>query len=331
MEFSGKKLSMRFWKGLPSVKKVHWMVLFASLVPSSSGQTVPPGSASPAPHQIPIPDGTLVELRFAQAIVGSGSHARIDSGDSETAQADPGDKVSLVADADVRVHGVVIITKGSIAQASVTAVKSTLRTLSSGIGLKLEWIQDVNGNKLPLRATEEAGSGSVMIVVSHGATGVVAQPESMRKVIHLLTGKFRNTRLESIPVGTRIFGYTNGSVSFDAGNIQESADANAPVVITVYQIKEKASKPFSVECDGRPLGSVGPQHFLIFNLLPGAHTCGLHDYPMRGLTAESGGEYFLRIIPMDGTLKTISVGEGEDSIVGMEAIETQSSGETTTH
>src|SRR4051794_17164274 len=68
-----------------------------------TGSTAPPSNAS-----ISVPDGAPVEMRFAQAVVGSGSNARRDAEDQETPQAEAGDKVRLVAAGDVRIRGVLI-------------------------------------------------------------------------------------------------------------------------------------------------------------------------------------------------------------------------------
>jgi hypothetical protein len=293
------------------------MALFLAFVLPSLGQT---GSITESPsnaRKILVPDGTRIELRFAQAVVGRGSYARRDAQDSETAQADPGDKVRLVAAGDVRVGGVVIVAKGSIAQATVTAVKSTLRSFSSGIGLRLDWVQDTNENRLPLRATEDGKTENVMLVVRRTSTGVVAQPEGKGKS-RVLTGEFRSAGKDSIPVGARMLGYIQGSVSFDADQAPKTLDLTAPAEVTIYQMKDKANAQLSVECDGRLVGRVGPRQFLTLNLAAGGHRCALPDHPGLELVAEPGSEYFLRIVPADGILKNVSVGEGEDSIAGFE-------------
>jgi hypothetical protein len=270
-----------------------------------------------------IRDGTTVEMRFAQAVVGSGSRARRDAGDDETAQADPGDKIRLVSAADVRVGSVVIINKGSIGQATVTNVKSTLRSFSSGIELRLDWIEDVEENKIPVRATALGPAHSVMIVVQPSTAGIVAAPESAG-MVQLLIGEFRNAGMESIPAGTRIFGYVDGDVTLDVSKLQDiSRQTKTPASLTIYAMNHRHSKSgnkFAIVCDGSRLGEIAPQQFVVFDIAPGQHTCQLHEHQSLTFIAAPGSEYFFRIVPEEGTLKAVSVGEGEDSVAGLEFV-----------
>lgn len=77
-------------------------LIAALLALPMSAQVKSESDAPTTSASMSVLDGTPVEMRFAQAVVGSGSNARRDAEDQETPQAEPGDKVRLVAAGDIR-------------------------------------------------------------------------------------------------------------------------------------------------------------------------------------------------------------------------------------
>jgi hypothetical protein len=271
---------------------------------------------------ITIPEGTLIELRFAQAVVGrGGSRARRDAQNDETVEAEVGDKVRLVVAADVKIAGIVVIEKGALAQATVTKVKSDLTSFSSGIGLNLESVDDVTGEKLPLRPAAVGAPRTVMLVVKRTTSGVVAQPEP-EDGPHLLSGPFRSTGLASVPAGTRIYAYLNEDVSFDADKLQQAPKPNGPATITFFRVRERTSSAITISCNGRKLGRVGVLHYLTAELPPGWYSCQADGQRTLEIAAEANAEYFVRIVLQHGeaSLVPVSVGEGEDGLADSEPV-----------
>src|SRR5215470_4244189 len=125
---------------------------------------------------VTIPDGTPVEMRFAQPVRGKVLNP-VDAG----AEAKPGDVVHLVSVADIRVGGLIVIAEGAIAQATVARVKKPLTTLvDTGLGLQLDWIEDVTGAHVALRISPQGESAPFMVQVLSTKSGIVARPETLQ-------------------------------------------------------------------------------------------------------------------------------------------------------
>jgi len=294
-------------------------LIAALLALPMSAQVKSESDAPTTSASMSVPDGTPVEMRFAQAVVGSGSNARRDAEDQETPQAEPGDKVRLVAAGDVRSGGVLIVAKGALGQATVTQVKSTLRTFSSGIRLQLDWIEDTNGKRLPLRATATGTPQGMMMFVRKTSAGVVAGPERKGKV-QSLTGEFRNAGKESIPAGTRIVGYVQGSVPFEIRKAGGTSLDQALATLTVYRLTGGSGEATAITCDANQIGIVGAQRYLVSNLPAGKHSCHAGAGKTLDLVLDADGEYFARIDAKEMSLTVVSVGEGEDAIAGLEQV-----------
>src|SRR5215470_19152353 len=93
---------------------------------SAQAQSVPDSpQVLPAEKAVvTIPDGTPVEMRFAQPVRGKVLNP-VDVG----SEAQQGDVVHLVSVADIRVGGLIVIAEGAVAQATVTKIKKPLTTL----------------------------------------------------------------------------------------------------------------------------------------------------------------------------------------------------------
>jgi len=309
------------------LKWTMWLVIALFASPSSAQQRLDSSAVQPDPpaakRAIQIPDGTAVEMRFAQPVVGKGPDARRDSASFDTAEAEPGDKVRLIAAADVRLDSVVIIAKGAIGQATVTKVKGPLSTLSySGIGLQLGWIEDINGKRLPLRGSVKGKPQSFMVMVLGTPAGVIAGPKVQegKGPGQWFYHSFVHTELkQSIPAGTRIFGYIHGAASLDAaGSAADSGDSKTSATLTLYELRYLVASPSAIECDGNPVGQIGAQQYLVINLAAGKHSCRLRNHQELELVVESGAEYFLHVDSKEGVLRSVTVGEGDDAIANLD-------------
>ena len=95
------------------------------------------------PARLIIPDGIPVKLRLAESV--SSAHARV------------GDLLDFIVVKDVSVGGSTIIQAGTMARGSITGVKGR-RFLGIGgkVSLKLDSVELFNGDRVGLRAKEEA-------------------------------------------------------------------------------------------------------------------------------------------------------------------------------
>jgi hypothetical protein len=273
------------------------------------------------PDVVAIPDGTPVEMRFAQAVRGK----MLDPVDVGT-EAHPGDKVRLVAAADVRVGNLIVIPEGALAQATVLQVKRPLTTLNAtGLGLQLDWVEDVTGAHRALRVSPKGESEPFMLKVVSGSAGLVARPETLRSD---LVGKDAVDFAEIwrsrayIPAGTRLMVYVHGEAVLDATKVEEAQNRvsfsqfETTADLTIYRTKGHGRDRPRILCDGRLAGRVGEQQYLHLDLAPGLHTCLAENQKPREITVQVGQAYYLHLQRSGSNweLKPVSEGEGEDSI-----------------
>lgn len=270
---------------------------------------------------ISIPDGTPVEMRFAQAVKGK----MLDPVDVGV-EAKEGDTVRLVAAADIRVGKKIVISEGAIAQATVVQVKRPLSTLvATGLGLQLDWIEDVTGSHIPLRILQKGKPEPFMVQVVSTPGGVVARPETLRGDIlgknAVDVSQIWRDRYY-IPAGTRIVAYVHGSQTLDSAKVEEAqsrvtfSEFATTVDVVIYRTKGHSRERPRVRCDETLPRSIGEREFIHLDLETGKHHCQIADQPLQEFSVEAGQEYFFHL-QLSGSrweMKPVSVGEGEDSI-----------------
>jgi hypothetical protein len=295
---------------------IYFSVLAAQQIPQPT-----PSQPSLGPDQvsITIPDGTPVEMRFAQAVRGK----MLDPVDVGT-EARPGDSVRLVAVSDLQIRGLIVIAKGAMAEASVTTIKRPLTTLvATGLGLKLDWIEDVTGAHVLLRPTPKGEPQAFMAQVLSTPGGVVARPETLRgdivgknavDISQVWRGK------HYIPAGTRLTAYVDGSPALDVAKVQEAqarvSYSEAEADVTIYRTKGQGSHRPRVLCDASVGRRIGEREYIHLNLAPGKHSCQIETQSPKEISVDAGQEYFLHLRRSGSgwELKQVSVGEGEDSV-----------------
>lgn len=273
-----------------------------------------------ATQTITIPDGTPVEMRFAQAVVGKGG--RRDAENDEMPEAEAGDKVRLVVAANVRVSSVTVIAKGAIGQATVTKVKGEFSSFSSGLGITLDWVEDVDGQKLPLRPTPTGEPRTILLLIHRTQAGVLAGPEP-ETTGRTLTGAFRSSGLRSAPAGTRIFGYLQGAATLDAAKTPGvPASPDDPAAVTFYRLKERPYVPVRIACDGKEIGSLEALQYLTARMVAGKHLCRAGNEKALEFVVAPRDERFIYVELQKQifTLVLVSVGEGEDGIANSEPV-----------
>jgi hypothetical protein len=281
----------------------------------------PAGSPVSAASVVTVPDGTAVEMRFAQPVRGKMLDP-VDVG----AEAMPGDRVRLVSAADVRVGDLIVIAEGAIAQASVLRVKRPLSSLKgTGLVLQFDWIEDVTGAQLPMRILPAGDPQPFMLKVTSTSAGVVARPETLRSD---LAGRdavdvpeiWRSKSY--IPIGTRVTAYVHGAHALDSTKVEEAQDRvsftqfETTADATIYRTKGHGGDRVRILVDGKLAGQIGEKQYLHLDLAPGEHSFQIESQAAQVIKVQMGREYYFHLRPRAGSweLKTVTTGEGEDSI-----------------
>jgi hypothetical protein len=278
---------------------------------------------------VTIADGTSVQLRFAQSLRGLVRRAfgRIET----NARVD--DRIRLVCGRNIKVNGLVVIPKGAVAQATVTGVwlpNQKDPEPQTGLDIQLDWVKDVTGENIPLRAQQSGAAKPFTLEVRSMKGGLVARPYSFKRgLIERGTFKLLFTvwRAQTwAPAGTRITGYVQGNAIVDAEKVQ-SAQTFLPVpnpsaVLMIYRTRGNEDHKPNVKCDDKEASALGAQELLVIELSAGTHNCRLDNQKPVNLTVESGEMYYLHLryrgISDTWELQQVSQQEGEDSVAKLQ-------------
>jgi hypothetical protein len=287
------------------------------------------------PKPVTIPDGTLIQLRLAQSVRGMRRTIR-----GTRVYSKSGDKVRLVAADDVRVNGLVVISKGAVGQATVikadpppintysyndryAALADIFVPKTGGVSLQLDWIEDVTGHAIPLRAypAGEAKPFTMVVLAENG--GVVARPPKLSQDL-----KFKSLAHERAwaPTGTRIFGFVHGAVNIDPVELKDAQTLlpipNPTAMLTIFRGKGHGEMQPRVSCDDKQVAAVGERQYTTLELVTGKHACHTDRQPPVEFTADAGEDYFLRVqyrtFASVWELKILTAAEGEDSISSLQ-------------
>lgn len=290
-----------------------------------------------APQPVTIPDGTQIQLRLAQSVRGMTRSIK-----GTRVYSKPGDKVRLVAADDVRVTGSIVISKGAAGQATVTKVDFPTETYSytdryatlaelfvpktGSVSLQLDWIEDITGHQVPLRAYQAGESKPFIMVVLSEEGGIVARPAKLSQDLKPKTWPHVK---QWAPAGTRIFGFVHGAVNIDPAELKD-AQALLPIpnptaMLTIFRTKGHRELQPRLFCDDKEVAPVGQRQYTTLEFVPGKHLCHADGQPSVELAAEAGEEYFLRVQyhTFAGTweLNSVTTAQGEDSVANLELAE----------
>ena len=295
----------------------------------------PPKDVPSAPLQpLTVPDGTQVQLRLAQPVRGMKRTIK-----GTTVYSKPGDKVRLVAADDVRVDGLVVISKGAVGQATVieadpppistysyndryAALADVFVPKTGDVSLRLDWIEDITGHAIPLRAYPAGDAKPFTMVVLAENGGIVARPAKLSQDLKL--GNLAHARPWA-PAGTRIFGFVHGTVNIDPVELKDAqallAIPNPTAMLTVFRAKGHREMQPHIFCDDKEVTLIGEREYATLEIAPGKHACHSEDQPVVEFSAEAGEDYFLRVqyraFASVWELKMLTAAEGEDSTSSM--------------
>lgn len=162
-----------------------------------------PKTSRPLHHlsSFDLVDGTALYLELAQTL--------------SSAQVKTGDVVRFILTEDVTMGGTVIAARGAIATATVTDARRRGRGLADGrIDLSLDSVELVDGERIPLRATQQARGphqGEVGTLIALAPIGIL-DPAYW---IGMPTLPFRRGDDIEIPAGTKIVAFVDGDYRLD--------------------------------------------------------------------------------------------------------------------
>jgi hypothetical protein len=321
----------------------------SSLTAKARGQEEPPTVFSPAgqsstaqssqdqstatPQVITIPDGTQVQLRLADPVRGMRRTIR-----GTRVYSKPGDKIRLVAADDLRVNGLVVIAKGAVGQATViTADPPPIETYSyndryaalvdifvpktGSVSLYLDWIKDVTGHAIRLRAypVGEAKPFTMVVLAENG--GLVTRPPKLRQDLK----SFAHAK-QWAPAGTRLSGFVHGEIKIDLTELKDAQGllpiSNPTAILTIFRDKGHREVLPRVSCDDKDIATLGEREYINLELAPGKHSCHSDGQPAMEFTVEAGEDYFIRVqykgFSSVWELKMLTAAEGEDSVSSLE-------------
>lgn len=133
--------------------------------PAIAQQALPAPTASPTTTRVVVPGGTRVPVSTTDEI------------SSSTAQV--GDTISIIAAEDVVANGYIVVAKGAGGQAEIASVERAHGNGGSGkLGIKMDWITAVDGEKIRLTSTPKTaseqdrnGSSSTATILSYALLG----------------------------------------------------------------------------------------------------------------------------------------------------------------
>jgi hypothetical protein len=155
-----------------------------------------------------------------------------------------GDKVDFNVVEDVTVKNVVVIRQGAMAMATVTKAKPKARLGRSGkLDINIDYVQVVNGEKVPLRAVK-GGSGGTRTTAMTGAmvaAGILFFPAA--PLFLFMKGK----NIE-IPQGTEITAYVAADTQLDRVKFSEpTAQQDASTLPATSSAVSISSVPAAAE------------------------------------------------------------------------------------
>jgi PEGA domain len=194
-----------------------------------------------------LEDGTPVKIRINRTVSSADAHT--------------GDTVDFEVLEDLSVNGTLVIAKGGLAFATVTAAQSKRRMARGGkLDINIDNVKLIDGEKAALRAVKEMKGGGHTGAMTGGivATSLVFFPAAPFFL-------FMHGKDISIPKGTEITAYINGDMKLELAKFQNSAPgatqvANSPSITvvpsTTAKVQLESTPPGAdIQLDGSFVGN----------------------------------------------------------------------------
>jgi hypothetical protein len=301
-------------------------------------------------QDIVIPDGTQIELRFAQDVWGQ-AVKKSALPVHVPGEVRPGDTVHLVSIADVRIGEHVVIAKGALAQATVVDVVAPIiytgqPTSETGLFLRLDWLRSITGVEIPLRVFKKGGSGRFHVKVVPDGKATKVLPDKLTPLLSRMATSNEENEENSdkpfpsrrkrqpgdeprnwIPVGTRITSFVQGAVLLNAAKVEQAQaqlpKMNSGAVLSIYRTQDHKSA-HSVSCDNTESTQLGERQYVMLTLAAGQHSCQVDKEEPLVINVHAGDEMFAHLRPRafggEWALKLVSAAEGEAGIAAAEMV-----------
>jgi len=158
-----------------------------------------------------LEDGTPVHLKTTQTI--------------SSADAKAGNRVEFTVVDEVRVKGLVVITKGGTALATITEALPKRRMGRAGkLAMTIDTVRLLDGEGVPLRAVKENSGGSHVgrMTTAMVASGILFFPAAPLFL-------FMHGKDVTIPQGAEVTAFVNGDVPLDRAKFDPDAPQGQPV------------------------------------------------------------------------------------------------------
>jgi hypothetical protein len=183
-----------------------------------------------------LEDATPVRLRINRTISSADAHV--------------GDTVDFEVLDDITVNGVLVIPKGGLAFATVTAAQPKRRMARGGkLDVNIDYVKLVSGDKAALRAVKDLSGGGHTGAMVGGmvATGIVFFPAAPFFL-------FMHGKDITIPKGTEITAYVNGDMKLDIAKFQQPS-ATQPVTAAAPIAASPSPMSSKLQLESNPSGA----------------------------------------------------------------------------
>jgi hypothetical protein len=178
---------------------------------TSAQQASPPPATAATNQPFALDDGTPIKLRLNRTL--------------SSADAKTGDNIDFEVLEDVKIKDLVVIPKGSIALGTITDAEHKKRMARGGrLDIEIDYVKLADGEKAALRAVKETKGGGHTGAMTGAivATSLVVWPAAPFFL-------FMHGKDTTIPKGTEITAYVNGSMVLDRAKF-EPGPASTPAV-----------------------------------------------------------------------------------------------------
>ncbi len=226
------------------------------------GQNQAPQSAAAPAAQQPVAESSVTPTNFTSAkgfVLEDGTPVRIRLNRTiSSADAHTGDTVDFEVIDDITVNGTLVITRGSIAFATVTEAQAKRRMARGGkLDINIDYVKLVDSDRAPLRAVKDMNGGGYTGAMVGGmvATSLVFFPAAPFFL-------FMHGKDTSIPKGTEVTAYVSGDIKLDLAKFQPpsptqlAGDAASAAISSSAKLQmESNPSGADIELDGSFVGN----------------------------------------------------------------------------
>jgi hypothetical protein len=215
-----------------AIRTAMLVCLCGTLYAQTPNQASAPGPA--LSKAFTLEDGTPVKIRINRTV--------------SSADAQVGDTIDFEVLEEVRVNDVLVVPKGGLAFATVTAAQAKRRMARGGkLDINIDYVRLVDDEKAALRAVKELKGGGHTGAMTGAivATSLVLWPAAPFFL-------FMHGKDITIPKGTEITAYANGDMKLDIARFEPALPASAAPTIVASASTAGASGQSQLQISSTP-------------------------------------------------------------------------------